>query len=55
MTHISGFDRCQLSLLPDAIDDYVGSDNPVRFIDAFVGRARPGSGGVLTWRRASNC
>ena len=38
MTHISGFDRCQLSLLPEAIDDYVGSDNPVRFIDAFVGR-----------------
>jgi hypothetical protein len=55
MSHISGFDRCQLSLLPEAIDDYVGSDNPVRFIDAFVGRARPGSGGVLTWRRASNC
>jgi hypothetical protein len=23
-------------LLPEAIDDYVGSDNPVRFIDAFV-------------------
>src|ERR1700730_14358883 len=36
MTHILGFDRCQLSLLPEAIDDYVGSDNPVRFIDAFV-------------------
>src|ERR1700730_10151391 len=36
MTHISGFDRCQLSLLPEAIDDYVGSDNSVRFIDAFV-------------------
>jgi hypothetical protein len=32
MTHISGFDRCQLSLLPEAIDDYVGSDNPVRFM-----------------------
>jgi hypothetical protein len=38
MTHISGFDRCQLLLLPEAIDDYVGSDNPVRFIDAFVDR-----------------
>jgi hypothetical protein len=22
--------------LPEAIDDYVGSDNPVSFIDAFV-------------------
>jgi transposase len=36
MTHISGFDRSQLLLLPEAVDDYVGADNPVRFIDAFV-------------------
>jgi len=36
MTHISGFERTQLMLLPEAIDDYVGVDNPVRFIDAFV-------------------
>ena len=36
MTHISGFERSQLLLLPEAIDDYVGGDNPVRFIDAFV-------------------
>lgn len=34
--HIAGFDRSQLLLLPKAIDDYVGTDNPVRFIDAFV-------------------
>ena len=26
----------RLLLLPDAVDDYVGADNPVRFIDAFV-------------------
>lgn len=36
MTHISGFERSQLPLLPEAVDDYVGSDNPVRFIDAFL-------------------
>lgn len=36
MAHISGDDRSQLLLLPDAVDDYVGSDNPVRFIDGFV-------------------
>jgi transposase len=36
MAHISGFERRQLLLLPEAVDDYVGSDNPVRFIDAFV-------------------
>src|SRR5271170_4180298 len=36
MTHIQGHDRAQLLLLPEAVDDYVGADNPVRFIDAFV-------------------
>src|ERR1700739_2493683 len=36
MTHIAGFDRSQLLLLPEAVDDYVGADNPVRFVDAFV-------------------
>ena len=36
MAHIPGFERSQLLLLPEAVDDYVGSDNPVRFIDAFV-------------------
>ena len=36
MTHISGFERSQILLLPEVVDDYVGVDNPVRFIDAFV-------------------
>ena len=36
MTHIFGFERSQLLLLPEAIDDYVVADNPVRFIGAFV-------------------
>src|ERR1700751_6318319 len=36
MSHISGLDRSQLLLLPEAVDDYVGADNPVRFVDAFV-------------------
>src|SRR6201996_121866 len=36
MTYITGHDRSQLLLLPEAVDDYVGTDNPVRFIDAFV-------------------
>src|ERR1700750_3386806 len=36
MAHISGHDRLQLLLLPEAVDDYVGADNPVRFIEAFV-------------------
>jgi hypothetical protein len=36
MMHIFGFERSQLLLLPEAVDDYVVADNPVRFIDAFV-------------------
>ena len=36
MMHLSGPDRSQILLLPEAVDDYVGPDNPVRFIDAFV-------------------
>jgi transposase len=36
MAHVSGHDRSQTLLLPEAVEDYVGADNPVRFIDAFV-------------------
>jgi transposase/IS5 family transposase len=36
MTHIAGHDRSQTLLLPESLDEYVGQDNPVRFIDAFV-------------------
>ena len=36
MTHITGFERSQLLLLPEAVDDYVGIDNPTRFINQFV-------------------
>jgi len=36
MAHLVGEDRRQTLLLPEALDDYVGAENPVRFIDAFV-------------------
>jgi len=36
MRTITGTDRSQTLLLPAAVEDYVGPDNPVRFIDAFV-------------------
>jgi hypothetical protein len=36
MAHITGHDRSQLLLLPEAVDDYVAADNPMRFIEAFV-------------------
>ena len=36
MAYIAGPDRSQAVLLPEVLDDYVGADNPVRFLDAFV-------------------
>ena len=33
---IEGQDRQQVTLLPECLDDFVGEDNPVRVIDAFV-------------------
>jgi transposase len=33
---IGGVDRGQLSLLPGSLDDWIGENNPVRVIDAFV-------------------
>ena len=36
MPHIAGHDRSQLLLLPESLDDYIGPENPVRFIETFV-------------------
>jgi len=36
MPHITGHDRSQLLLLPESLNDYVGPENPVRFIEVFV-------------------
>ena len=36
MAYLAGSNRSQLLLLPETVDDYVGPDNPVRFIEAFV-------------------
>ena len=33
---IEGADRTQATLLPEAIDDYVGDNNPARVVDAFI-------------------
>ena len=33
---IEGEDRTQVTLLPECLEDYVGHDNPVRVVDAFV-------------------
>jgi transposase len=36
MSYIRGADRSEVLLFPEAIDDYITEDNPVRFINAFV-------------------
>jgi len=37
MDHIQGLSRKQMTLFPQALDDYISQENPVRFIDAYVG------------------
>lgn len=37
MKHRSGLDRSQTLMFPERLEDYVGAENPVRFVDAFVG------------------
>jgi transposase len=36
MNHRTGLDRTQTLLFPERLEDYVGPENPVRFLDAFV-------------------
>jgi transposase len=36
MNHRTGLGRNQTLLFPEALEDYLGPDNPVRFLDAFV-------------------
>ena len=33
---VEGLDRSQSAMFPASLDDYVGEDNPVRAVDAFV-------------------
>lgn len=37
MNHRSGLDRSQTLLFPERLEDYIAAENPVRFLDAFVG------------------
>ncbi|MGA9210280.1 MAG: IS1182 family transposase [Terriglobales bacterium] len=37
MNHRAGLDRSQTLLFPERLEDYIAAQNPVRFLDAFVG------------------
>ena len=48
MTYRCGVDRNQVMLLAERVEDYVGADNPVRAVDAFIeGLDLPGLGIAL--------
>jgi transposase len=36
MNHRTGLDQSQTLLFPERLEDYIGQDNPARFLDAFV-------------------
>ena len=36
MHHVQGQERDQLTLFPEALEDYIAKENPVRFVDAYV-------------------
>lgn len=36
MDHINGITREQITLFPEAIEDYITAENPVRFLDAYI-------------------
>jgi len=37
MNHRTGLDRSQTLLFPERLEDYIAAENPVRFLEAFVG------------------
>src|SRR2546425_563201 len=45
MNYIAGRDRNETLLLPEVLDDYIARENPVRFIDAFIGQLDLGKAG----------
>ncbi len=45
MNYIAGSDRGEVLLLPEALEDYLAPENPVRFIEAFVGQLDLGQAG----------
>jgi transposase len=38
MNHRTGLDRSQTLLFPERLEDYIGAENPVRFLDTFVAK-----------------
>ncbi|MBA3834184.1 MAG: hypothetical protein H0X34_20290 [Chthoniobacterales bacterium] len=44
--YITGSNREEVLLLPEASEDYLAPENPVRFLDAFVGQLNLGKAGL---------
>jgi len=43
MEHVAGTPREQITMFPEAVEDYLAGENPVRFLDAFVDNLETGS------------
>ena len=54
MSFIKGFDRHQTALFPQAIDELIDSNNPVRFIDVFVNQLEMVEFGFKDVRKNTN-
>ena len=48
---VAGADREQSTLLPECLDDFIGENNPVRVIDAFVDALDLAGSGSMAWSR----
>ena len=55
MPYIKGSDRSQITLMPNALDDYVSDQNPVRIIDAFAERLDMASIGFKSVAAIEGC
>ena len=55
MNYIRGSEREEMLLLPEALEDYIAPENPVRFIEAFVAQLDlQAAGAELTYRFSTN-
>ena len=51
--YVESLDRQQVTLLPECLDDFIGEDNPVRVVDAFVDELDLGGLGLAGMMPAS--
>jgi hypothetical protein len=48
MSYVAGVERTQSVMFPQSLEEYISEENPVRFIDAYVGSLDLGGAGLCT-------